>query len=407
MDNAKRIVITGMGVISPLGIGVEAFHRALAEGKSGISAIEFPWPTGYTVLHAGQVKDFDLGQFHPDASKMGRASQLALAAAILALRQASIDFPPRYPDRMGLVAGTAMGDAPEFEDGYQQFRRNGASDPDAHSPEWMRLGNLSDRVARTLGFEGPVHLVATTCAAGNHAIAWASEILKGGAADAMLAVAADSIGFVDILGFCRLLLQAPERCQPFDLHRKGTILSEGGAAIVLETMGAAKRRGADILAEVAGYGLSCDAAGAFASQLSDTRGLRVAFERALKSAHISSGEIQLVSAHGSGTRLNDNKETLFLKQVLGAHAYEVSVNAIKSMLGHAQGAASLFEAIASVLTLNRGLIHPTINYETPDPACDLDYVPNQAREQRVDMILSNAFGVGGNNALVIFRNWQG
>jgi 3-oxoacyl-[acyl-carrier-protein] synthase II len=223
----------------------------------------------------------------------------------------------------------------------------------------------------------------------------------------MVAVGADTIGFVDILGFCRLLLQAPERCQPFDLHRNGTLLAEGGAALAMETLSSARRRGAKILAEVAGYGLSCDAAGPFASRIEDIRGMRVAFERAVRSARISPGSIDHVSAHGTGTRLNDHKETLFLKEVLGPHAYEIPINSIKSMLGHAQGAAALFQAIASVLTLERGLIYPTTNYETPDPVCDLDVVPNEARQQHVNTILSNSFGVGGNNALVIFRRWQG
>lgn len=407
MDSTERIVITGMGVVSPIGTGVDAFHRALADGKSGISTVEFPWETGYKILRAGRVKDFDLCRFLPEPPRMGRASQLAVAASKLALEEAGLDFPPRQPGRVGLVMATALGDADEFEAHWQEFRHNHKSARNGCSLEWLRLGNLSDRQAKTFGLEGPSHLVATACAAGNHAIAWSAELLKSGAAEAMLAVGADTIGFVDMLGFTRLLLQAPERCQPFDLHRKGTILSEGGAAVVLETLSAAKRRGANVLAEVAGCGLSCDAAGPFASKVENTRGMRVAFERALRSARMSPDEIQHVSAHGSGTRLNDHRETLFLKEALGPHAYEVPVNSIKSMLGHAQGAASLFEAIACVLTLNRELIYPTINYETPDPACDLDYVPNQARDQRVDTILSNAFGVGGNNALVIFRRWQG
>ena len=407
MNATGRIVITGMGVVSPIGIGVEAFHRALAEGKSGISVMEFPWQTGYKVLRAGQVKDSELRVFHSDAPKMGRASELALAASKLALEEAGLDFPPRQANRIGLVAGTAMGDATELEEDWQRFHQNRDSCPNGDFPEWMRLGNLSDRVAAILGLEGPSHLVATTCSAGNHAIAWSTELLKSGAADVMLAVGADTIGFVDMLGFTRLLLQAPERCQPFDLHRKGTILSEGGAAVVLEALGAAKRRGAKILAEVAGYGLSCDAAGPFASSIQNTRGMRVAAERAFRSAQISPDQIDHVSAHGSATRLNDHKETVFLKEILGSHAYKVPINSIKSMLGHTQGAASLMEAIACVLTLSLGLIYPTTNYETPDATCDLDYVPNQAREQRVETILSDSFGVGGNNALVIFRRWEG
>jgi len=405
MDAAERIVVTGMGVISPVAIGVDAFHHALTAGENGISVVEFPWETGYKVLRAGCVKNFDLAQFFPDPPEMGRASQLAVAASMLALRDAGLDFPPPHSDRLGLVVGTAMGDVDEFEAAWQGLHHSHARNGDTR--DLMRLGNVSDRLAAIFGLEGPNHMVASACAAGNHAIAWSAELLRRGEADVMLAVGTDTIGFVDMLGFSRLRLQAPERCQPFDLHRKGTILAEGGATLVLETVASARRRRANILAEVAGYGISCDAAGPFASRLDDTRGMRVAFERALRSAQNSSEEIDHVSAHGSGTRLNDHKETVFLKRVLGPHAYKVPVNAIKSMLGHAQGAAPLFEAISSVLTLNRGVIYPTMNYEAPDPACDLDYVPNQAREQLLGTILSNSFGVGGNNALVIFRRWQG
>jgi len=405
MSAAERVVVTGMGVVSPIGVDIEAFHNALAMGMSGISGIQFPWPTAYKVLRAGRVMDFDLSYYVPDAPPMGRASQLAAASVKLALDNAGIELPIRRPDRAGLVVGTAMGDATEFEADWQAFRQHRVNG--RPGPGWMLLGNLAERVSDTFGLQGPSHLVATTCAAGNHAIAWSAELLNSGAADVMLAVGADTIGYVDTLGFTRLLLQAPERCQPFDRRRKGTILSEGAAAVVLEKVSAAKRRGADILAEIIGYGMSCDAAGPFASTVKDTRGMQVAFKRALRRAQISPEEIDHVSAHGSGTRLNDHKETVFLKEVLGEHAYEVPVSAIKAVLGHAQGAASLFEAVACVLTLNRGLIFPTMNYETPDPNCDLDYVPNQAREKRVDTILSNAFGVGGNNALVLFHRWNG
>ncbi|HLB89720.1 MAG TPA: beta-ketoacyl synthase N-terminal-like domain-containing protein, partial [Terriglobales bacterium] len=254
MDNAERIVVTGMGVVSPVAIGVDAFHHALAAGENGISVVEFPWETGYKVLRAGCVKNFNLAQFFPDPPQMGRASQLAVAASMLALRDAGLDFPPAHSDRSGLVVGTAMGDVDEFEAAWQGFRHSHARNGDTR--DLMRLGNMSDRLAAIFGLEGPNHVVASACAAGNHAIAWSAELLKRGEADVMLAVGTDTIGFVDMLGFSRLRLQAPERCQPFDLHRKGTILAEGGATLVLETLSSARRRRANILAEVAGYGIS-------------------------------------------------------------------------------------------------------------------------------------------------------
>jgi 3-oxoacyl-[acyl-carrier-protein] synthase II len=401
----ERIVITGMGVISPVGIGVDAFHRALVSGDNGISAIQTRNETGYKVVHAGVLKNFDLRDYIPKAPCIGRASQLAVAACKLALEHAELN-PGQHPDRIGTVVGTTLGDALEFEEHWDSYRQTKKPKNGRPYHEWMRLGSLKDRIVEIFGIAGPSHLVTTNCAAGNHAIGWSWELLKSGDVDAMLAVAADTIGFVDVLGFCRLLLQAPERCQPFDLHRKGTILSEGSGALVLETLSSARRRGANILGEVMGHGESSDAGGAFASNIQDTRGMHVAFRHALRSAAISADQIDHVSAHGSGTRLNDAKETIFLKQIFGPRAYKIPVNSIKSMVGHAQGAAPMLEAVASVLTLNRHCIYPTVNYETPDPACDLDYVANYPREQQVNTILSNSFGIGGNNALVIFRRWE-
>jgi 3-oxoacyl-[acyl-carrier-protein] synthase II len=391
----ERVVVTGMGVVSPVGIGINQFHSSLLTGRTGIEPFTPPCSTGYKSVRAGLVIGFE----DADAPLCGRASQMAIVAGKQALDSADIHIPPGRPERIGVVAATAFGDAPEFEACSDTCVNGNAS------VDWMRIGGMADRVARAVGVEGPVHLVTTTCAAGNHAISWSASLLTAGAADAMLAVAADALGYVDLLGFCRLLLQAPERCQPFDLHRKGTVLAEGAAAVVLETLSAAESRGATVLAEVLGSGESCDAAGPFASNVNDMRGMQLAFERAIRAAEISADEIDHVSAHGSGTRLNDRKETAFLKTVLGARAYKVPISAIKSMLGHAQGAASMFEAIASVLSLRHGCLYPTINYETPDPFCDLDYVPNCAREHRVRTIMSNAFGVGGNNSIVIFRRW--
>jgi 3-oxoacyl-[acyl-carrier-protein] synthase II len=407
MTTTERIVITGAGVVSPLGTGIDAFHQALADGRSGISSIQFPWPTAYASLRAGRVRDEDFAPFVPSSNGMGRASRLAVASTRLALDHAGVVAPTSRPDRIGIIVGTALGDATELETEWQRIHQCDAVTPGPKGPMWMRLGNLAEHVRTAFGLEGPSHLVTSTCAAGNHAIAWSAAILQAGTADVMVAAAADTIGYVDILGFTRLLLQAPQRCQPFDRHRKGTILSEGAAALVLETLSSARRRSAPILAEVLGYGTSCDAAGPFASCVTDTRGMRVAFQRALRKARISADVIDHVSAHGSGTRLNDHKETLFLKQAFGQRAYHVPVSAIKAMLGHAQGAASLFEAVACVLTLTQHVMYPTINYETPDPQCDLDYIPNAVRERNVETILSNAFGVGGNNALVIFRRWDG
>ncbi len=230
--------------------------------------------------------------------------------------------------------------------------------------------------------------------------------MRSGSADAVIAVGVDTIPYTTLLGFCRLLLQAPSLCQPFDRYRKGTILAEGAGALVLEPLDLAKRRGARVLAEVAGTGLSNDAAGPFGGTVDTITSLELAASRALRDARIATREVDYVSAHGSGTRLNDARETRFLRSLLGDRAEEVPVSSIKSMLGHASGAAASLEAIASVLTFQHDTLYPTTNYTTPDPECDLDYVPNEAREARVDVILSNSFGVGGQNAVVVLKRWN-
>lgn len=393
-----RIVITGMGVVSPLGVGTDEFHQALSEGRNGVSTLDLSWETGYKSNHVGLVKNFEPSA-HGGSEPAGRTSRFAVAACRMALEDAGLDG---QTEKTGVVLGTAMAEALQMEKVWESHQKNQNKSRVIFSEQDIR-----GAVVAAFDLQGPSHLVSTTCAAGNHAIAWAADLLKTGAADAMLAMGADTISYVDLLGFSRLLLQAPECCQPFDLHRKGTILSEGAGALVLEPLTLAKRRGVEVLAEVGGYGLSCDAAGPFDSKVYDIRSLEIAAQRAFKEAHCRPDEIQYVSAHGSGTRLNDAKETYFTKKILGERVYKVPISSIKSMLGHAQGAASSLEAIACVLSFKYNIIYPTINYQTPDPQCDLDYVSNQARECSVNTIMSNAFGVGGNNAIVIFKRWLG
>ncbi len=395
-DKEKRIAVTGMGVVSPLGSDLEAFHRSLSAGQDGVTELPVRFETGYKTNHAGLVSGFDVRRLvdRDVPSGLGRTSELALAACHSALRQAGLD-PVRG---CGLIVGTAMGEALELEQSWDA--RNGEGSAfDRH--------RVHEKVAAALDLGGPTHLLATTCASGNHAIDWACDLLRSSSAEAVLAVGVDTISHVDILGFSRLLLQAPDCCRPFDLHRKGTILAEGAGALVLEPLGRADERGAPILAVVAGCGASCDAAGAFDSKVSDVRSLIVAAEAALADAGIAPERIDCVSAHGSGTRLNDSRETRFVKELLGDRWPEVPMSSIKSMLGHAQGAAASFEAIASVLSLQRDVLYPTIHYETPDPQCDMDCVPNAARRQRSDVIMSNAFGVGGNNSIVLFERAGG
>lgn len=381
----QRVVITGLGVVSPLGNDVETFHRRLAAGECGTRQVTPRFPTGYRADHSGVVDELD-------APADRRTATLAETAARQALAHAAWT----EPVRCGVVLGTAMGEGLELEASLR------AGDAFASRPIGG-VPRLHDTVADALALGGPSHLVATTCASGNHAADWARQIVLEGHVDAMLAVGADTVGWVDRLGFARLLLQAPERCRPFDKHRKGTILSEGAGAVVLERLDRARKRGAAPLAELAGCGLSCDAGGAFKSRREELGPLLSAAHAALDDAGLRPEAIDHISAHGSGTRLNDSRETLFAKALLGERAREVPISGLKSMLGHAQGAAASFELVAAVLTLQHDILFPTIGLETPDPDCDLDYVPNVARSMRVETILSNAFGVGGNNALAVVR----
>ena len=399
----QSIVVTGLGVVSALGIGIERFHEGLRAGRSGITPIEVPWETGYEVNRAGIVTDFGLPEFKVGhVGKSGRAARFARAACRMALEQAGALQTDRC-GRMAVIVGTTWGEPLELEHDLQSHSADGTesgSRPNRH-PFCRLAGDLGTE----LGLDGPEFVVSTTCAAGNHSISLASDLIRSGAADSALAVGVDALAYLVLLGFSRLLLQSPDLCQPFDLNRKGTILGEGAGALLLERADRARSREAGILAEVAGCGLSCDAAGPFESNAEDVRSLHVAAAQALREAECDPTDIDYVSAHGSATILNDRKETIFLKSLLGDHAYRVPVSSIKSMIGHAQAAASSLEAVACVLSLQHDVLYPTINLDTPDPACDLDYIANTFRERRVDTILSNAFGLGGNNAIVIFRRW--
>ena len=395
LENA-RIAVTGLGLVSPLGNELQEFHRALLEGRSGISAYTSPYDLGYKRNQAGTILDADVSGPDPCPipSGLGRASRFAFAACQRALRLARLE----QRSGCGLVLGTAMGESNQLEDhdvGSPMLRS-------AECTPYRSDAAICNDVSTSLGLGRPAHLIASTCASGNHAIDWASDILRSGRADAMLAVGVDTIGYLVMLGFNRLFLQDPEACRPFDLNRKGTILSEGAGALLLERLDTAQQRNARIWAEVAGCGLSCDADPRFKARVCDIDTLKMAAYGALREAGLRPCQVDYISAHGSGTKLNDARETRFIKSLMGTRA-GVPMSSIKSMLGHAQAAASSFEAIASVLSLQHDVLYPTINYRNHDPECDLDCVPNEARHQRVDVIMSNAFGFGGNNSIVIFK----
>ena len=402
MESRPRVVVTGIGVVTSVGIGVDAFWRAILAGVCGIGPVESFDSVRYAVHIGGEVKNFDprglIERLPPNS--MARASQLAIAAARLALRDAAIDPSALDPLTSGVSLGTTSGE-PSMIEHFND--REMAGTREAIGPEFIEqypCHVIAAHVASELGFAGPNVVIPTACSAGNYALAHASDTIRHGEAEVMLAGGSDAFSRITYTGFARLNAIAPERCQPFDKNRKGMVPGEGAAILVLERRDRAIARGATIYAELVGYGLTCDANHMTAPQ---GDGAARAMEQAMADAGVRPDQIGYISAHGTGTAINARIETAAVKQAFGAAAYGVPMSSIKSMLGHTMGAASAIEAAACALAVRDDRIPPTIHYETPDPECDLDCVPNVARSTPVELAMNNAYAFGGNNASVIFR----
>ncbi len=402
METGPRVVVTGIGVVTSVGIGVDAFWRAILAGACGIGAVESFDTSRYNVHIGGEVKNFDprgfVERLRPNG--MGRASQLAIAAARLALSDAALDPASLDPFTTGVSMGTTSGEPSMIERFDDQDM---AGTRDAIGPEFIEqypCHVIAAHVASEFGFAGPNLVIPTACAAGNYALANASDNIRHGDADVMLAGGSDAFSRITYTGFARLGAIAPERCQPFDKNRKGMVPGEGAAVLVLERRDRAIARGAKIYAELVGYGLTCDANHMTAPQ---GDGAARAMQIAMADAGVRPDDIGYISAHGTGTAVNDRVETAAVKQAFGEAAYKVPMSSIKSMLGHTMGAASAIEAAACTLAVRDDRLPPTIHHETADPECDLDYVPNQARHAPVEYAMNNAYAFGGNNASVIFR----
>lgn len=402
---SSRVVITGIGVVSSIGVGKDAFWENLTRGKSGISEISVFDTTDYPTHLGGQIKDFRPQEFISEGrlKKLGRAAYQAVAAAGLALKDAS--FKPRDsdPQMIGVIIGTTMAETQVFEELNSTWIKQGLEAVDA---EWLcqiPAFALSANVAAEFGFRGPNYVIPTACSAGNYSIGYAYDLLRSGAAQMMLAGGSDAFSRIAFTGFNRLLSIAPEKCQPFDKNRKGMMVGEGAAVLLLETLEGALKRKAPIFAEVLGYGLSCDARHMTAPH---AEGIAMAMEKAISAAGLSLEEIDYISAHGTGTPANDREESAAIKQVFGGLYKKVAVSSIKSMLGHTMGAASAIEAAACCLAIKHNLIPPTINYETPDPECDIDCVPNTSRSATVKVALNNSSAFGGNNACLVLAEYN-
>ncbi len=398
----SRIAVTGLGLVTPIGAGRREVWEGLLAGRSGFAPVESFDTRAFTTHLGAEVRGFDPSPWvrRQNVAALGRASQLAIAAARMALEDAGLDPETIAPERAGVAMGTTSGEPREVERFDDRFL---AGELEKVGSEFISLypcHMIAAHVARELGFAGPNTMIPTACAAGNYAIANAMDTLRAGRAEVMLAGGADAFSRITYTGFHRLGAIAPERCQPFDRNRKGMIPGEGAAVLVLEPLERAAARGARIYAELAGYGLSCDAHHMTAAH-PEGAGAARAMERALADAGAAPEEVSYISAHGTGTPTNDRLEVLAVKRVFGAAARRTPMSSIKSMIGHTMGAASAIEAAVCALAVAEGRIPPTMSLEEPEE--DLDFVPNTARELPVRLAMNNAYAFGGNNASVLLR----
>ncbi len=403
-----------MGVISPLGETVQEYWDALVQGRSGIGPMTLCDPTGFPCRIAGEVTSFDPTSYidSKEARRMARFSQLAVASALRAMEHAGLNGSNMDPEEAGVLMGNGNGGMPVTEENARVlFERGGMKESPFFIP--MVLPNMAAaHVSRLLGLKGYTNTVITACAAGTQAIGEGAEVIRRGAAKVIVSGGTEagicqlSLGGFSVIKALSSNNEDPAKAsRPFEAHRDGFVPAEGAGAFVLEEMEFALSRGANILAEVVGYGVSSDA---FHPVHPDDNGdgAARAMRWALADAGVRPDEIDYINAHGTSTPINDAVETLAIKQVFGDGAYNVPISSTKSMIGHAMGAAGAVEAVVAVKTIESGIIHPTINYEDPDPACDLDYVPNVARQVDVRTVLSNSFGFGGQNACLVIRRFE-
>jgi 3-oxoacyl-[acyl-carrier-protein] synthase II len=410
----RRVVVTGLGAIAPNGIGTETFWENLVNGVSGVDRITRFDPSHHDTKIAGEIKGFDplLYMEKKEVKRMDLFIHYALAGAILAVDDARLMFDQVERSRVGVLIGTGMGGIPALEESHKTLLEKG---PGRISPFFIPsiITNLaSGQIAMRFGIRGPNSCVSTACATGNHAIGDSFELIKRNAADVMFAGGSEAvITPLTIGGFCAMRAlstrnDAPRRAsRPFDKGRDGFVMGEGSGVMILEELGHAVRRGAKIYAELVGYGMSADAYHMTAPE-PEGLGAIAAMRLALEDAGLPPEEVDYINAHGTSTPVGDVAETKAIKKVFGEHAYRLAVSSVKSMTGHLLGAAGGVESVATVLTVHHGVIPPTINHDEPDPECDLDYVPNKARQAEVRVALTNSFGFGGTNATLVFTQYS-
>jgi len=398
----RRVVVTGIGVVSSIGIGKDDFWKNLVNGKSGISEIESFNTSNYGTHKGGEVRGFDSADFidKNKAKNIGRATQFAIAATKLAISDAKMNMSSIPKDKIGAIIGTTMADSQRLEEMDKTWIESGDDKVDPGLVPQYPGNAISMNVGFDFELKNMVAAIPTACSAGNYSIGYSYDLIRTGKADVMFAGGADSFSKIAFTGFNRLFAVAPEKCQPFDKNRKGMMVGEGAGVLVLESLDNAKKRKANIYAEVLGYALSCDAHHMTAPS---SEGITRVMSKAMRNAGIEPKDVDYISAHGTGTPANDKAECAAVKEVFGPRYKDIPMSSIKSMLGHTMGAASAIEAIICCLVITDKIIPPTINYETPDPECDIDCVPNKACKKKVQVALNNSLAFGGNNACLVVR----
>ncbi|MDQ1004116.1 3-oxoacyl-[acyl-carrier-protein] synthase II [Neobacillus niacini] len=409
----RRVVVTGLGAVTPLGLDVETTWKGIIEGKSGIGPLTRVNAEEYPAKVAAQINDFNPESFmeRKDARKMDRFTQYAVASALMAVEDAKLTITDENAHRIGVWIGSGIGGMETFEEQYEIFQKRGYKRVSPFFVPMLIPDMATGQVSITLGAKGFNSCTVTACATGTNSIGDAFKVIQRGDADAMITGGAEApITKMSVAGFCAntALSTNPDpksASRPFDKNRDGFVIGEGAGIIVLEELEHALARGAKIYAEIVGYGATGDAYHITAPAPGGEGGAR-AMKMAINDAGLGIEDIDYINAHGTSTEYNDKFETLAVKEVFGVHAYKLAISSTKSMTGHLLGAAGGVEAIFTVLAMKDSILPPTINYETADPECDLDYVPNKARQKEIKAAMSNSLGFGGHNATIVFKKYE-
>jgi len=411
LPDSQRVVVTGLGAVTPLGLDAESFFKGLREGRNGICRVDAFDASAFPCQIGGQIKDFEAGKLMDpkEARRNDRYAQFAFVAAMQAVADAGLEVEREDPDRMGVYIGSGIGGMETIEINHRKLLESGPRKVSAFMIPALISNIASGNVAIALGARGPNFSIVSACATGAHAIGEAFKTIRLGEADLMVAGGSEAtITALSYAGFCSMKAMStrndePKRAsRPFDADRNGFVMGEGAGIVTLETLERARRRGARIYCELVGYGASCDAHHVTAPH-PEGKGLLGSMRRALQSARANAEEVDYINAHGTSTPYNDRFETMAVKKLFGDHASKLMMSSTKSMTGHLLGAAGGIETVACAKMIQEGVVAPTTNYEKPDPDCDLDVVPNEAREAKIRLAMSNNLGFGGQNATLLLR----